>query len=309
MSQESFVGPFSYHPLLRTEHPIAFESPDHLHPWGTARDNSRNPNFNAKVFDLFQASQVSPLRVLDIGCSGGGFIKDMVDAGHFAMGLEGSDYSFRHRRAEWATIPGNLKTCDCSKPFDILQQEGEKVGERVRFDLITSWEVLEHLSEAGLEQLFRNLANHLDPERGIFIGSVSLDSSQHEGEELHQTIQPEAWWLKKIEDAGFRLLEPALLYFNLDWIRGPIQAAPGSFHVVFGLPTCRAHDARLLELVGRDSRKIYTYLYAFYEELARKAATLDKVAASYQQTIEAAKQIGRQNEALLKKFGGKAGGA
>ncbi|HEY8966239.1 MAG TPA: class I SAM-dependent methyltransferase [Candidatus Methylacidiphilales bacterium] len=298
MPFENFVGPFPYRPVLHTQHPIAFESPDHLHPWGTARDNSRNPAFNAKVFELFDAARTGPLRVMDLGCSGGGFVKDMVDAGHFGVGLEGSDYSFKHKRAEWATIPGNLATCDVSKPYDLLTESGE----RVHFDLITSWEVLEHLTEEGFDAFLLNLRKHLDPERGLFIGSVSLDSSKHEGEELHQTIQPESWWLQKIRDAGFKLLEPALLYFDLDWLRGPIQAAPGSFHVVFGLPTCKAHDARVLELVARDARLIYGHTYAFYEELVKKCADLERVAGAYVQAAEMAKQAAVHNEALKRKF-------
>ena len=35
----------------------------------------------------------SPLRVLDIGCAGGGFVRSLIDDGHFAVGLEGSDLS------------------------------------------------------------------------------------------------------------------------------------------------------------------------------------------------------------------------
>ena len=303
LSDSPFQGPLSLDPVLVTKHPIAFESPDHLHPWGTARDNSRNPAFNAKVFNLFEPTVDRPLKVLDIGCSGGGFVKDMVDAGHVGVGLEGSDYSRRHKRAEWATIPGNLTTCDCSRPFDLLTRDG---GERIQFDLITAWEVLEHLDEAGLDQLFRNLANHLDPERGLFIGSVAFNSSNEDGEELHQTIQPEAWWLRKIEDAGFRLLEPALLYFNVDWIRGPIQAALGSFHVVFGLPT-NTLDAHLNALALREARPTYRSLYEFYEKYAEKCLALDKVGTAYLQAMEVAKQASRQNEALKKRFGPAAG--
>src|SRR5260370_25019806 len=84
---------------------VAFDSPDHLMPIGTALDNSRNWLFNAKMNRLVAAR---PLNILDIGCSGGGFVKSCLDQGHFAVGIEGSDYNKRGQRPEWTTIPAHL---------------------------------------------------------------------------------------------------------------------------------------------------------------------------------------------------------
>jgi hypothetical protein len=41
---------------LQTEFPIAYESPDHLMPWGTMRDNSTNPAFIQEVQDYFKSN-------------------------------------------------------------------------------------------------------------------------------------------------------------------------------------------------------------------------------------------------------------
>jgi len=38
---------------------------------------------------------------MDIRCSGGGLVLDGILKGHFAIGLEGSDYSKKRQRAEW----------------------------------------------------------------------------------------------------------------------------------------------------------------------------------------------------------------
>jgi hypothetical protein len=35
---------------LKTEFPVASESPDHLRPRGTKQDNSRYPRFNTKIY-------------------------------------------------------------------------------------------------------------------------------------------------------------------------------------------------------------------------------------------------------------------
>lgn len=54
---------------LKTNYPLATSSPDFISPWGTRRDNSRNPRFNKKIYRLFPNKVI---RVLDLGCSGGG---------------------------------------------------------------------------------------------------------------------------------------------------------------------------------------------------------------------------------------------
>jgi 2-polyprenyl-3-methyl-5-hydroxy-6-metoxy-1,4-benzoquinol methylase len=69
---------------VKTNHPVAIYSPDHLFPHGTMRDNSSNPEFNKKLYELFPVKEV---RLLDIGCSGGGLVKSILDDGGFAVGI------------------------------------------------------------------------------------------------------------------------------------------------------------------------------------------------------------------------------
>lgn len=85
--------------IVRATREVAYESPDHLIPFGTRRDNSTHRRFNKKLCELFGLD--TSLWVLDLGCSGGGFVKDCLDEGHMAVGIEGSDYSKKLRRAEW----------------------------------------------------------------------------------------------------------------------------------------------------------------------------------------------------------------
>ena len=68
---------------VTTDKPVAIDSLDHIHPWGTKQDNSKNLRFNKKIFNWMP---IENLRVLDIGCSGGGFVKSMHDAGALAIG-------------------------------------------------------------------------------------------------------------------------------------------------------------------------------------------------------------------------------
>lgn len=213
-----------------TANPVAFESRDHTHPAGTANDNSRNPKFNQKLF----AKLPGHLRVMDIGCSGGGFVKDMLDAGHDAVGIEGSDYSLVRKRAEWATIPDNLFTADATKPFNIqyLNEGYDDRNERyshwegVAFDVVTAWEVMEHIPEDGLPQMIDNVKKHLAT-GGVWIMSVSTQRGFH-----HVTVRDRRWWLELFKSHGLKHLHDWVDYFGNDWIRGPHQNAPDSFHLI-----------------------------------------------------------------------------
>jgi SAM-dependent methyltransferase len=175
---------------LETNHPVAFKSPDHLKPWGTSRDNNTNKKFVTLLHQRLQNEFPNTTRrFLDLGCSGGQLVKDFCDLGWVGIGLEGSDFSLKYRRANWATMAGtHLFTCDITKPFQL-----KTTAAPARFHLITMWEVLEHIHERDLPQLFGNIIKHLEP-GGYFIASTSSTPDIHDGVDLHQTKWPNAQW-------------------------------------------------------------------------------------------------------------------
>jgi SAM-dependent methyltransferase len=217
--------------ILRAERDIAFDSPDHLMPWGTRTNNSTNLRFLTKVCNLFPPEAVP--RILDMGCSGGAFVKDCLDAGCLAMGLEGSDYSRRFRRAEWRSIPEFLFTCDITRRFQIEFEAQGAPAKELQFDVVTSWEVMEHIAERDLPQLVENVKRHLAP-AGIWIMSVASGHDIVNGVELHQTVQPKTWWIDKLKSLGLEHREEYVSYFNTQWVRGPKYGSMGSFHLVVG---------------------------------------------------------------------------
>src|SRR5258707_1074456 len=91
---------------LDAEREIAFDSPDHVMPWGTRHDSFVNQRFNKKLWRLYSATQA--VHVLDLGCAGGEFVRTCINDGHCAVGLEGSDWSKRYKRSAWALIEGFL---------------------------------------------------------------------------------------------------------------------------------------------------------------------------------------------------------
>jgi 2-polyprenyl-3-methyl-5-hydroxy-6-metoxy-1,4-benzoquinol methylase len=210
--------------VVHTGKPVAYDSPDQLAPWGTGRDNSVEPRFNKKLINWILPYD---LRLLDLGCSGGGQVRSFIEYGCLALGIEGSDLSMRNLRAEWATIPEFLFTADITSPFTV---SGMGSSEPFRFTVITLWEVIEHIHRDALAQVWQNIERHLAP-GGVVIMSVSNISDVHGGIELHQTRESPQWWQAELERSGFRHHPEANAYFGNDWVRWNANA-PGSFHFV-----------------------------------------------------------------------------
>lgn len=215
--------------ILEAERKIAFESLDHLNPLGTARDNSINHRFNHKIYKIFDGVE-KPLRVLDIGCSGGGFVRSCIDDGCLAVGLEGSDYSMILGRAEWKTIPNNLFTCDVTRPFQIKFDNGGDIT-NFKFHVVTSWEVMEHISEVDIALVAKNVQQHLI-DGGIWAMSISYVDDFINGVNLHRTVNSKSWWVNKFKELGFAHIENYENYFNTQYIRGNKFGASHSFNLV-----------------------------------------------------------------------------
>ncbi|MDP1835057.1 MAG: methyltransferase domain-containing protein [Chlamydiales bacterium] len=198
--------------VLETEHPVAIHSLDHIHPRGTKNDNTRSRRFLRRCELHFDR----PLRFLDLGCSGGGLVLDFILAGHQAVGLEGSDYSLINQRAEWPLLKNNLFTCDVTHPFQLK----DKVSQQsLKFDVISCWEVLEHIPKNQLPQLFKNIREHLTDD-GIFCASVAThhDTDEATGINWHETIENKAWWHEFAKKNGFELADD--VFVNKDFPRG-----------------------------------------------------------------------------------------
>lgn len=177
--------------FVSTDHPVAVNSPDHIAPKGTSYDNNTNRFFVLHMDRLIRGRfRHQQPAVLDLGCAGGQMVADFRALGWAAVGLEGSDYSEKHERANWPRLGGSsLFTCDIAKPFHV--ELNHRPGQ---FHLITAWEVLEHIAEADLPQVFDNVMAHLRP-GGYFIATTSCTTEPHRGLELHQTRWSYLLWV------------------------------------------------------------------------------------------------------------------
>jgi predicted TPR repeat methyltransferase len=166
-----------------TDFPVAYESYDHIEPKGTAADNTHGMTFVDQVEHISQGRKIN---FADLGCAGGGLVKDFVDRGHTAVGIEGSDYSQKLKRAEWTTIPDNLFTADITKPFFIVDEANVGIC-----DIITAWDVLEHIHEVDLGVLITNIRNNLKT-NGLFVATIAT----FEDHPHHITLKEKDWWLE-----------------------------------------------------------------------------------------------------------------
>jgi SAM-dependent methyltransferase len=210
-------------PRLETDHPIAVSPYDDEFPRDGTNNNSIKPRFNRTLYELFSGTK--PLRVLDIGCSGGGFVRSLLDDGHFAVGLDGSDYSLLNHTGEWPTIPEHLFTCDVTKPFRLTDRSTNRP---LQFDAITAWEVMEHILEEEHLCVFKNLDRHLAP-GGLLLFSIAtfVDWGHRSTAMRRVTVKPFSWWEDRFNRLGF-LVEDRHEVNKDDWLRGSGQR-PGDW--------------------------------------------------------------------------------
>lgn len=202
--------------ILRSECRLAEDSIDHIYPRGTANDDTRYPRFIKKCEDII--SQKEKLAFLDLGCSGGGMVLDAVLRGHTAIGLEGSNYSEIRQRAEWRLLRKHLFTCNIVRPFDLMYEDGSNV----KFDIITAWDVMEHIQENDLTMLMDNVKKHLSDD-GIFVASIALydDIDEETGVNWHVTVKTKEWWQNYFAENGFT--EKEGLFEKEDMARGGVN--------------------------------------------------------------------------------------
>ena len=188
---------------IRCEIPVAVDSPDHLQPRGTAENFMTHFGFIVAMRRRMGTSGA----MLDLGCSSGRLVRDFRDIGWTAVGLEGSDYSLKARRPCWDTEANiSLFTCDIGRPFELRNR-----GDLIQFDVITCFQVLEHLDFPRLGYLMQSIESH-SKVGTLFIVSTANNSEIVNGVELHVTQWSRKQWVDFMAKnlPSFRLSEPLI---------------------------------------------------------------------------------------------------
>lgn len=200
---------------VKTNHPVAYDSKDHLYPEGVFWDNNVSLDFVRSV-ELYFGKKID---FMDQGCAGGALVVEMHKRGHRSLGLEGSDQLLNPTDMmlkEYGKTPVgfenwqvygnfNLFTCDLSKEYEVFWDESP-----AKFDLITSWDVMEHFKPEDVDQVLTSVHKHLK-EDGLFVASIAIFQSYRqpsplgaghlsvEHVEYHESVFPESWWLEKCD--------------------------------------------------------------------------------------------------------------
>ncbi len=105
-----------------------------------------------------------PAKVLDVGCSFGGFVKTLLENGYDAQGIDISDFAIKEAKKN--VILKNRVYCR-----DLLD-----LSSKNKYDVITLIEVLEHLSQPDL--VFQKISEILNPGGLLLIQTANFDGLQ-----------------------------------------------------------------------------------------------------------------------------------
>ena len=214
---------------IETDHPHPVTSPDYQNPAGSIEDNSTCPYF---IWELDTYFQGHPYRLLDFGCAGGQFVVDINNKGYpwTAVGIEGGNIHGMHvdfdneietsagilSRARgyknWKEYRGKcLFNADLSKPFDIfLHGLEDPFGQHqiykyplpegkipFKFDIVTSFEFLEHPHPDEVDEIIKNMNKHLKM-GGVVLGTINLTPGEH-----HRCVKTRQEWTETFKKHGF----------------------------------------------------------------------------------------------------------
>jgi hypothetical protein len=186
--------------ILKTDYPIAVDSNDHISPDSTTEGVSRPTLFVQNCISLLGQD----MKCLDLGTGAAGLVFEFAMNQVLAVGVDGSDFCRLNKIGYWPILSNNLFTCDITKPFSFISRDTQGP---IEFEVITMWEVLEHIAENDLPDLFSNIAYHLSS-RSYFIGSVSLlEYTSGDGIPYHITKKPREWWKSKMLESGLAMLD------------------------------------------------------------------------------------------------------
>ncbi|NBW22414.1 MAG: methyltransferase domain-containing protein [Caulobacteraceae bacterium] len=151
-----------------------------------------------------------PKRVIDVGC------------GH-------NEFAQRLRQALPDTsVIGADFACTSA---DLICWAHEIPGPDKSFDVVTAFDVLEHLPPEDVDRTLTELARISER----FCVSISYVDSKNrwQGQTLHPTVRPEGWWIQRLMRAGAVEIKVEGRYIHGRWIK-PLRIAKDARVVLVG---------------------------------------------------------------------------
>lgn len=127
------------------------------------------------------------ISILELGCGGGDmhpFFRGMGVEQY--LGLDGNPIANKHS-------PHIRKHPDHFRVITLT----EEIDFGMKFSVVCTFEVMEHIPETHLDGMIKTIRNHLG-EKSIFLGTASLQDDL----DVHVTVKPRQWWLDKFAEYG-----------------------------------------------------------------------------------------------------------
>ena len=194
----NMVSSYPQYDLICTKN-IASDSFDNIDPESTFEGLVSRPLFVSACERITKKERLS---FLDIGCGAGAIVFDFIKRGHIAIGLDGSDACKILDKGYWNYIK-HLHNCDATKDFKFIVENNTALN----FDVISMWEVFEHIPEELCSSVLVNIYSNLADD-GLFVGSISRLEyvNATSGIPYHVTLKDPAWWECLFAENGFEFI-------------------------------------------------------------------------------------------------------
>lgn len=146
----------------------------------------------------------NPTFAMDVGCGGGALVVGLQSYGVFAYGVEGSAYAYN-------LLPDLITLHDLTEPYTL--------SDEIRYDLITCFDVGEHIPEEHVEVFVRNIVHFAHANSTIVFGAAHIGQDGHG----HVNCQHPVYWLERFLPYQW-LVDPA----KSEEVRRRITAQPGT---------------------------------------------------------------------------------
>lgn len=139
-----------------------------------------------------------PKMVIDVGCAIGDLVLGFSKLGADAWGLEGSATAFPHM----------LVPVSCLIKHDLR----EKLKRCSKFDLVTCFEVAEHIEKEYVEVFLDNL------QALAWEWVIMSAAPEGQGGAYHVNCQPQSYWIKKMQERNFRSRSDLVTVLKSAWV-------------------------------------------------------------------------------------------